>query len=865
MAVIIKRFISTLISVAIIICSLCVSSSAEDAFNPILRFVVASDIHIADSGSDQEEARLAKLFNTAYSYAENQIYNKVDGAFFVGDISDRGTSSSLDKFFNIVNSNARPETFCRAILGNHEFYTSSSGTVSRFLNSSGYSEADTDFVMGGYHFIMMCPQSGGSGYTSGQKSWLKKRLSEDAKEGSAKPIFVFQHHNVSGTVYGSEAWGISDISSTLAQYPQVVDFSGHSHYPINDPRSIWQGTFTAINDGTLSYYEMGIAGVTNSAIYPNDYMGGYGSSRNHRDAAQYLIVEIDRNSAIRIKGYDLISDTFIAEYNIPAVGNTSRFVYTSARKSASTPPAFDSSASIKLKGARTDAAVFEIPQASGTDVVQHYRFEVYDKLSNLVSKEYALSDTFYFPNPKTLRCTVDGLHAGTEYTVKCYAVNCWEKESTPLMLNFKTPSTPDSVSCYDSSVKPDIFSFIQCENGAAYNGVTGEVLSRDGNPITYTDSLTGRCSAQFSGKNSYKFNSFKNSYASMTNSVTFEYYGEFYETDFLEGSTYVDILSNQESGGCGLELSKDGMLEFYAHVGGKYIHPGAKVEFGKPVHIVGTFDGRYVKVFINGVLAAYESAGGTIAFPSNESAQFLCIGGDSASNGTSEARFTGKIVTANVYGKALTNYEIEQLYNQYNTFDFITDSGYSFDLQNRLLFGFDLTELTAQNIKNAFNNRNLSVEVGEKIGTGTKIVLKDSLNKIYDTAEVVIFGDVNGDSWYDGTDAVVVSMIANGMLSESQVGKAVRTAADCNHDGIINSNDVDILIQAGLLLAKIDQNKSVEELKTDSAYIQYLSLISQNPSESKPADTDKHNTIVIKIISFIVKVYSKFWSLIKHQ
>ena len=407
----VKKFIAVLITTAIIIGSISISAFSENDFLPSLRFVVASDVHIGDSGSDKEEARLAKLFDTAYSYAESQSYKRLDGAFFVGDISDRGTSYSLDKFFNIVNENVRSETTVRAILGNHEFYTDSSRTVSRFLSSSGYSEADTDFVMGGYHFIMMCPENGGRGYTSTQKSWLKKRLSEDAKEDStrSKPIFVFQHHNVSGTVYGSERWGISEISSTLSQYPQVVDFSGHSHFPINDPRSIWQGAYTALNDGTLSYYEMGIAGVADSDIYPVDYSGSYAKSRNHRDAAQYYIVEVDRNNAIRVRGYDLLSDTFICEYSIPSVGDTSRFVYTDARRNSSTPPYFDSTAYVTLKGARTDAAVFEIPQAKGNDPIQHYRFEVYDMNNNLVSTEYALSDTFYFPNPTTLRCVVSGL------------------------------------------------------------------------------------------------------------------------------------------------------------------------------------------------------------------------------------------------------------------------------------------------------------------------------------------------------------------------------------------------------------------------------------------------------------------------
>lgn len=858
-----KKTLSFLLSLIIILGSFIITSSAADDFVPVLRFIVASDVHIADSGSDMEEQRLAKLFNASYSYAQTQSYKSVDGAFFVGDISDRGTQSSLDKFFSIISKNVHPETKVRAVLGNHEFYTDSDNTVSRFLSASGYSEADTDFVMGGYHFIMICPQNGGRGYTSGQKSWLKKRLSEDAKEDSTKkkPIFVFQHHNVSDTVYGSEAWGIDEISSLLSQYPQVVDFSGHSHFPINDPRSIWQGSFTAVNDGTLTFYEMGIAGVIDSDIYPSDHMGGYSREHNHRDAAQYCIVEVNRNNAIRIKGYDLISDTFISEYNIPSVGNTNEFIYKTDRKNTSPAPVFSPSAEINLKGTRTDAAVFEIEQASCIDPVQHYRFDVYDVNNKLISTEYTLSDTFYLPTPTTLRCVVKGLQNGTAYIVKCFAVNCWEKESQPLTLRFKTKDTPDVVSCYDSPVTPDVFSFIQMGNSSAYDGVSGKELSRDGEPIVYYDSVTGRYGAEFNGINTYRFDSFKDFYATMQTGVSFEYYGVIDDTDVREGAGFVDIFSNQEGGGCGFELSGNGLLEFYVYVGGRYVHPGVEIELNKPVHLVGTFDRRSVKLYVNGQLAVSENASGLMSFPSDEDAQFLCIGGDSDPNGKTEACFTGTIVTANVYGRALTATEVERLFGQYSTFDFITESGYQFDSDNKILYGLNLTSLTADNIKNAFRNTNLFVETDSQIGTGTGIVLKNSRNEIYDTAEIVIFGDVNGDGWYDGTDAAVVNCIVNGMLSENDIGRAKFTAADCNHDGIINNLDVEILEQAGVLLARIDQTKTVEELlSTSSEYNEYLNLIKQNGEFTAESDSSFCRSIagiiksIIKALLVILKI-----------
>ena len=143
----------------------------------------------------------------------------------------------------------------------------------------------------------------------------------------------------------------------------------------------------------------------------------------------------------------------------------------------------------------------------------------------------------------------------------------------------------------------------------------------------------------------------------------------------------------------------------------------------------------------------------------------------------------------------------------------------------------------------------------------------DSEKNTVSEITATIFGDVNGDGWYDGTDAITVSMIANGMLSREQVGEAVWMAADCNHDGVINQADVDLLNQAGVLLARIDQTKSSEELlETSAEYNEYLNLIGQNAeiAGDNPEDPSEHlgffgrlKILFKKIIEFIILFFKK--------
>ncbi len=120
----------------------------------------------------------------------------------------------------------------------------------------------------------------------------------------------------------------------------------------------------------------------------------------------------------------------------------------------------------------------------------------------------------------------------------------------------------------------------------------------------------------------------------------------------------------------------------------------------------------------------------------------------------------------------------------------------------------------------------------DKIGTGSTVTVCYG-NGIVIVYDIIIYGDVTGDGWYDGQDALLTRLIANGMLSEKDIGSAAYAASDCNHDGVTDGADAEILEQAGVLLCQVDQSKSSEELlETSSVYGEYVSLVEQNaPSE----------------------------------
>ncbi len=411
-------------------------------FTPILRFVVASDVHVEDSGSDVEERRLKELFEYAYAYSDDhEGYDGLDGVFIVGDFSNRGTPYSMQKFFDIANGNLREGTTLRVSLGNHEYYADASSTIPNFLSISGYDSPNSHLVIDGYHFILLSPYKDGrgDGYDGQCREWLRNALDEATTDSEEGPIFVFTHHNVSGTVYGSEDWGVDDIKDILEGYERVVHFSGHSHFPINDPRSIWQGDFTALNTGTLSYSEMGLAGIRDGFVWPTDDEGGYSTQgMTQRDAAQFYIVEVDANDSILIQGFDILSGGFMMDpIYIHSVDDRKDFTYTDARKGSADTPEFSDDADIEILSFDEGEMRIRFTQAQCDDTVQHYRVELY-KDGRFVDMQYRLSCSFYLPTPDTLTAKFSGLSDGGRYTVRITAVSPWEKMSEQLSYTFVT-------------------------------------------------------------------------------------------------------------------------------------------------------------------------------------------------------------------------------------------------------------------------------------------------------------------------------------------------------------------------------------------------------------------------------------------
>ncbi|MBQ6266714.1 MAG: leucine-rich repeat protein [Clostridia bacterium] len=128
----------------------------------------------------------------------------------------------------------------------------------------------------------------------------------------------------------------------------------------------------------------------------------------------------------------------------------------------------------------------------------------------------------------------------------------------------------------------------------------------------------------------------------------------------------------------------------------------------------------------------------------------------------------------------------------------------------------------------------ISISTGSgTVSTGSVIRLKDG-NLVLDELTAVLYGDANGDGWYDEEDAAFVMLAASGTVAQSSLSVAQHMACDVNHDGEITDEDADILANAASMLEDFDRNASQEALQEDEAYQAYCDAIDQTVEITVP-------------------------------
>jgi predicted phosphodiesterase len=384
------------------------------------RFAVISDTHFENNKGEGAKVKVPKALKNLLKKTP-----LVDAVFVVGDLTNRGKPEEYDQLLSVFGDKTNvPEGIdVYYIMGfNHD--RSGSNETENYL--SKIKQPLHQYIeIKGYPFITI--SEGGvrrNAHNDEALTFLSDKLADASLKYPDKPIFVFMHVPPLNTCYGSlehEGWGTDVFLPVLNQYPQVIVFSGHSHFPLGDPRSIHQDKFTVINDGSTTYSEVEPK-LLNIGIHPENY----------EYVTEGVIVNIIENENVEIERWDTYRDEeILPKWLIESPHDGSRFTYKN--RNGLPAPAFPRKTRPTVKNIANDSISVTFQQATDNDVVHHYIVEITDGKQIIAS--YKNFSQYYLNSqrPKQLSVIFSGLPKGKKLTAQIKAVDSYNNQSVPII------------------------------------------------------------------------------------------------------------------------------------------------------------------------------------------------------------------------------------------------------------------------------------------------------------------------------------------------------------------------------------------------------------------------------------------------
>ena len=473
-----------------------------------LSLAAISDVHIEGS-SDAYAGKFTSALNQLKAKAAESDANGIDGVMVVGDLIQRAEVTMAQNFKAIYEEVFKPtEVPMIYTIGNHDMnpeYKWTPSTVAQSValtNTLGdeYFKTDIDntmrnnyearhCVIGGYHILAVTPNGDQPiTYSPNVISWLDQQLEAITKTDPNRYVIVLTHPMIYNTIYGSllgeeggiweymaHYWATSALTGVLEKYPQVVSFHGHLHFPINDPRSLWQGKWTALGCGSTRYMAIepaGWEGVSSTPTVMNDA----------NNFSQGYLVQFDVNGNMRIIKMDFfnngtIGEPYVMQYPDAAGANLAKYNNVT-RKAANQAPTMSTIEAKDVKEA--EAATVTFAAGKDDEFVHHYVVTL-SKAGNVVATKKILADFYLHPKTSEMKSswTVDfgTLSESGQYTVTVVAVDSWDAESAPLTATFN---------CGDVTPAEKVDKWVDDAAGSQEISASGTPTGGDG-WLTYAD------------------------------------------------------------------------------------------------------------------------------------------------------------------------------------------------------------------------------------------------------------------------------------------------------------------------------------------------------------------------------------------
>ena len=440
--------------------------AGQNGNQPQLRFAVISDTHISRSAHAHEA--LPKVL-------KNLLQKKPlpDAVFICGDLTENGWPEEYDALMTtFADRTIVPEGVAiYLMMGNHDhrkkFYVDDTQVLSDCNSNLRFEQMNPDerftektgqplhqyINIKGYPFITVSMTGGdnlvasklnpdgskqyyidGEFYDEKAIRFLSEKMADAARNYPGKPIFLFSHVGSINTCFGTfpqDDGGQSQFPPFLNGYPQTVFFSGHSHFPVGDPRCIHQENYTSVNAGSAS----GTSGL-------HYFMPAPLISQSNSNCMEGLIVNVQKDGTVEIERWDAYrNEEILPRWQLKPPFDGNRFTY--ANRDGLPAPAFEATATVTgfVNG---DDLLVRFPQATDNEVVNHYFIELLDESKTVFYSGNKYS--FFYMNSQKPEINVinfplpgnNGLPPCKTFQIRVTAVDSYGNRSIPIVSKWLT-------------------------------------------------------------------------------------------------------------------------------------------------------------------------------------------------------------------------------------------------------------------------------------------------------------------------------------------------------------------------------------------------------------------------------------------
>lgn len=494
-----------------------VVSKDFDAKNIVLSLGVVSDVHVNPQWTaDKWKSALQQLKAKAL---ENDP-DGLAGVLVAGDLIDNPNNTQLSLFKSTLESELDvKKTPLVYTVGNHDVPSyawaatmPSDVTYMRNMFGDDYYLYDKDqdmrtryearhCVVGDCHIFSVSPNGDQPiVYDPAVVSWLDSQLAAVTSAEPDKYVILITHPMIKNTVYGSRLgeeggiwssslshyWATDALTPVLKKYPQVIVFGGHLHFPLNDPRSVWQGDFTVFGCGSVRYM----------AIENGKYedMSSATVMKDCNDFSQGNLLQFDASGNMRVLrmdfyNKDVIGEPIVSSYPTSDKGHLTKYNHTTLSLANAAP-------SLSTLNVDVTDGIATAKWAAGTDdeFVHHYVLTL-KKGGAVVTTMKILADFYKSAKTSGMRKewtrSLGNVTDGT-YELTLEAFDSWDAAAKPLKKTFQVGSTSNSLWTNDEAGSKSVSggSGNASEDWLTYsNGTLSWTANTTGKPRTATITL----------------------------------------------------------------------------------------------------------------------------------------------------------------------------------------------------------------------------------------------------------------------------------------------------------------------------------------------------------------------------------------